>query len=216
MAIKSSMAYHRPLDFKTASRKDAERIFKTSSDRLSTAEARTFEDFIMHVLAEKCAEYNLPYQFHTGLLAGHYNNQAKSNPMLMSDFIKAHRETRFDLFHGGYPYVHEWATLAKNFPNVTADITWLPIISPEIARQLLHELIETVPGNKIMAFGGDSMTVEMAYGHSVMTRQVVARVLSEKIDEGYLGEDEAVVLARRMLRDNPASLYRLKIAENRA
>jgi hypothetical protein len=61
-----------------------------------------------------------------------------------------------------------------------------------------------------MAFGGDSMTVEMAYGHAVMTRQVVARVLSEKVDEGYLSEDEAVVLARRMLRDNPASLYKLK------
>jgi hypothetical protein len=79
-----------------------------------------------------------------------------------------------------------------------------------MARRLLHELIETVPGNKIMAFGGDSMTVEMAYGHAVMARQVVARVLSEKVDEGYLSEDEAVVLARRMLRDNPASLYKLK------
>ncbi len=54
------------------------------------------------------------------------------------------------------------------------------------------------------------MTVEMAYGHAVMARQVVARVLSEKVDEGYLSQDEALVLAQRMLRDNPASLYKLK------
>ena len=100
--------------------------------------------------------------------------------------------------------------MAKNFSNVTADITWLPIISPEIARQLLHELIETVPGNKIMAFGGDAMTVEMAYGHARMARQVVSRVLSEKVAEGYLSENEAVALAWRMLRDNPASFYKLK------
>jgi len=43
-----------------------------------------------------------------------------------------------------------------------------------------------------------------------MARQVVARVLSEKVDEGYLSEEEAITLARRMLRDNPASLYKLK------
>jgi hypothetical protein len=36
-------------------------------------------------------------------------------------------------------------------------------------------------------------------------------VLSEKISEGYLSEDEAVHLARKMLRDNPKSLYKLSI-----
>jgi hypothetical protein len=60
-----------------------------------------------------------------------------------------------------------------------------------------------------MAFGGDSMTVEITYAHSRMARQVVTRVLSEKISDGYMNEDEAIVLARRMLRDNPASLFRL-------
>jgi glucuronate isomerase len=85
------------------------------------------------------------------------------------------------------------------------------IISPEIGRQQLHELIETVPGNKIMAFGGDSVTVEMAYAHSRMARQVVARVLSEKVADGYMPEDEAISLAGRILRDNPAELFKLAV-----
>jgi hypothetical protein len=80
-----------------------------------------------------------------------------------------------------------------------------------MGRRLLHELIETVPGNKILAFGGDSITVEMAYGHLRMARDVGSRVLSEKVEEGYMGEDEAVALGRRMLRDNPAALYKLKL-----
>jgi predicted TIM-barrel fold metal-dependent hydrolase len=107
--------------------------------------------------------------------------------------------------------VHEWATLAKNFANVYPDLTWVHIISPEMGRRLLHELIETVPGNKILAFGGDSVTVEMAYAHSRMARDVVSRVLAEKVEEGYMGEDEAIGLGRRMLRDNPATLYKLPI-----
>jgi hypothetical protein len=60
-----------------------------------------------------------------------------------------------------------------------------------------------------MAFGGDSMTVEIAYAHAKMTRQVVARVLSEKIAEGYMSEQEAIVLAKRILRDNPAALFNI-------
>jgi hypothetical protein len=65
-----------------------------------------------------------------------------------------------------------------------------------------------------MAFGGDSITVEMAYGHSRMARQMVTRVLSEKVSEGYLKEDEAIALARGMLRDNPAALFKLQKATN--
>ena len=55
------------------------------------------------------------------------------------------------------------------------------------------------------------MTVEMAYGHSRMARQVVTRVLSEKVSAEYMKEDEAIVLARAILRDNPAALFKLTI-----
>jgi len=76
---------------------------------------------------------------------------------------------------------------------------------------MLHEAIETVPSNKIFAFGGDFIIPEGAYGHSVMARRVVSRVLTEKVEDGYLTEDDAATLARRILRESPAALYRLKL-----
>jgi hypothetical protein len=54
--------------------------------------------------------------------------------------------------------------------------------------------------------------VEIAYAHAKMARQVVARVLSEKVAEDYMTEDEAVALAQRMLRDNPAVLFKLPLS----
>ncbi len=56
---------------------------------------------------------------------------------------------------------------------------------------MLHEAIETVPANKIFAFGGDYIVPEGSYGHSVMARRVVSRVLTEKVEDGYLTEEEA-------------------------
>ena len=214
VAVKSALAYNRVLKYDKVSRHEAEiafnRIASHLGEGLAWLEAKPLQDYMMHQVIRAAIEVGLPIQIHTGLQEGNENIITNADPTHLVNLFIEYKEAKFDLFHGGYPYIHEWATLAKYFANVTADITWLPIISPEMARRLLHELIETVPGNKIMAFGGDSMTVEMAYGHAVMARQVVARVLSEKVDEGYLSEDEAVVLARRMLRDNPASLYKLK------
>jgi hypothetical protein len=214
VAVKSALAYNRVLKYDKVSRHEAETAFNGIASHLGEGlawlEAKPLQDYMMHQVIRAAIEAGLPVQIHTGLQEGNENIITNANPTHLVNLFIEYKEAKFDLFHGGYPYIHEWATLAKNFANVTADITWLPIISPEMARRLLHELIETVPGNKIMAFGGDALTVEMAYGHTVMARQLVSRVLSEKVDEGYLSEDEAVVLARRVLRDNPTSLYRLK------
>ena len=49
----------------------------------------------------------------------------------------------------------------------------------------------------------------MTYAHAKMARQVVARVLAEKVEVGYMSEAEALALARKMLHDNPARLYNL-------
>jgi predicted TIM-barrel fold metal-dependent hydrolase len=125
-------------------------------------------------------------------------------------------QAKFDLFHGSYPYMGEALALVKNFSNAYLDLCWLYIISPTAAARMLHEAIEMVPANKIFAFGGDFIIPEGAYGHSVMARQAVSRVLTEKVEDGYLAEDEAVALARRILRENPAALYRLKLQGERA
>ena len=215
VSVKSALAYNRVLKYEKATKFEAETVFNRIASHLgegsSWLDSKPLQDYMMHQVIRAAIENQVPIQMHTGLQEGNENIITNSNPTHLVNLFIEYREAKFDLFHGGYPYIHEWATLAKNFASVHADITWLPIISPEIARRLLHELIETVPSNKIMAFGGDSMTVEMAYGHARMTRQLVTRVLSEKISEGYLSEDEAVSLARKMLRDNPKSLYKLSI-----
>jgi hypothetical protein len=44
-----------------------------------------------------------------------------------------------------------------------------------------------------------------------MARQVVGRVLTNKVEDGYLQEEDAIRLAHHILRENPATLYRLKL-----
>jgi len=87
------------------------------------------------------------------------------------------------------------------------DLCWLHIISPTVARRALSEWLETVPGNKILAFGGDYRFVEGVYAHAKIARENVRRVLQEKIEDGALTEAEATRLAERLLRENALSLF---------
>lgn len=163
----------------------------------------------MHRIIAQLRKYDIPMQVHTGLQAGDGNDISNSNPALLANLFLEYRDVRFSLFHGSYPYGGELSALAKGFRNVYLDMSWLYIISPSYAERYLHEWLETVPANKIMAFGGDYHNVENAYGHSLMARAVVAKVLVEKVRTGYLTETEAMDVARRILRDNAIELFRI-------
>jgi hypothetical protein len=54
------------------------------------------------------------------------------------------------------------------------------------------------------------MIVEGAYAHAKMARDSIARVLAEKVEEGYFSAPEAVGLAQKILRDNPQEVFNLQ------
>ena len=161
----------------------------------------------MHQIIRNVAERNLVAQFHTGFQSGQLNTIMDTNPALLNNVIMEYPQVRFDLFHGGYPYSGELATLAKNCPNVYADLCWLHIIAPGVAKRALHEWIETIPANKILGFGGDFFHAEGAYGHAQMARAVTVEVLAEKVEEGYLKENEVEELMERILHLNGKTLF---------
>jgi len=210
--IKTGLAYERTLRFEKVSRPDAERVFEKlftagASKSLGPAERKPLEDYLVHKLIQQAAEHHLPVQIHTGLQARNTNNIAWTNPSHLSDLLNEYPQVRFDLFHGGYPYGGEFATLAKNLPNVYPDLCWLHIIAPGVAKRALHELIETVPANKILGYGGDFFHVEGAYCHAQMARAVTAEVLAEKVESGYLKDHEAAALMERILHQNGKELF---------
>jgi predicted TIM-barrel fold metal-dependent hydrolase len=131
---------------------------------------------MMHFVCCLADDNRLVYQIHTGILDGQDGNGNiiyDSNPVLLSNLFLEYRNVRFDIFHMGYPYIMELSVLAKNFRNVFIDMCWGYIISPEAARRALVEWLDTVPTNKISAFGGDYAFVDGVYGHQYLARQNV-------------------------------------------
>jgi hypothetical protein len=60
-----------------------------------------------------------------------------------------------------------------------------------------------------MGFGGDYLNIENAFSHLVFGKQVIARVLSDKVKDGYLSESEAKNIASMILHHNAVKLFNL-------
>ncbi len=213
VGIKSAHAYERSLRFQKVDRSTAEHLFndliRLDGHALSPSQMIPLQDFLVFELAARAEAVGLPLVFHTGLQAGNYGRIDNANPLHLQLLLEEFPRARIDLFHAGMPFTREIGVLAKYFPGVHLNMAWTHIINPAMARTALDEWLDMVPCTKIFGFGGDYTIVENVYGHLVLARQNIARVLAAKIVEGAFSRAEASVIARRLMRDNAVEFYRL-------
>jgi predicted TIM-barrel fold metal-dependent hydrolase len=133
VGIKIGIAYRRTIRFEKAPRGDAERVFARLFAHLgegpSWDEARPLQDYMFHQIIRAAVDRDVPIQIHTGLQEGNGNVLENSNPLHLANLCLEYSQAKFDLFHGGFPFMGEAISLAKNFSNVFLDLCWLYIIS---------------------------------------------------------------------------------------
>ncbi|MCI0626750.1 MAG: amidohydrolase [Acidobacteria bacterium] len=202
VCLKTTAAYSRSLLFESVPKDRAARVFGRARSELTEAEVKEFEDYIMWQLVVLSAKHDLPFQIHTGdaRIQG-------SNPMLLVDLIEAHPQTKFILFHGGYPWVSETAAIVmKHGSHVWIDSCWLPTVSYSMAKRAFHEWLDVAPSDRIL-WGADEHQAEGIYGATEMTRRCLAEVLAERVDGGDLTEEHAQRIGKQILRDNALALF---------
>lgn len=219
-AVKTLLAYRRDIYFAEAERSAAEADFARMMQvektppwdfhQLKNPAFRNLQDHMFHRVMQLANAHHVPVQIHTGLNSiaqGDYNDITNTNPAHLVNIFFLYQDTKFDLFHLGYPYIAEIGALVKCFTHVYLDFCWAHIISPTTSARAMSEFLDTLPSNKMLAFGGDFLYAELAYAHAKIARRVVAKVLAVKVQEGFCTEEEAVELGRRMFFDNVASLF---------
>jgi len=214
LGMKDQSAYGRTLAYSNPSRAEAEplfnRIMADPRSALGWPEAKPLSDFLFHRFMEMARELDLPVQIHTGHMAGVRNEITKTNAVQLTPVLELHRDVRFDLFHGNWPYLGEYLFLGKNYPNVHLDLCWLHIIDPVYAKNLLSEGLTAVPHGKFHAFGGDyGDNILHAAAHLAIARDVVAAALAEQVEYRWIGEGEALQIAADWLFNNPNEFFKL-------
>lgn len=142
----------------------------------------------------------MPIQIHTGL-----GLMDGSNAMQLQPLIARNPETTFWLMHGSYPWIKDIAGLTHAYPNVWADLSWLPLISSAAAQSLMHELIDVCNADRVV-WGCDTWTSEESYGVRLAFLEVLSQVLSVRIEAGLMRECDAISYAKAIMHDNAAKI----------
>jgi hypothetical protein len=215
LGIKSGHAYYRSLDFKKVAKADAERVFNYilthGRHNLSLSEALVLQDYLMFELADRAEALKLPLAFHTGIQAGNCNRIRYADPLKLQTLLEEFPRAKFDLYHGGIPWTREIAILAKNFPGVHLNMTWIHIVNPAQACSTLSEWLDMIPNTKIFGFGGDYNVVEKVYGHITIARENIARVLAGKVINRTFNRETVSRIANNLMFENPRRFYDLDL-----
>jgi len=213
IGLKDQSAYGRIIRYDSDTRPEAERLFGGIMDdprsSLGFPAAKPLDDWLMHAILRIARDLDLPVQIHTGHMAGIRNDVTKTNAAHFRSVLELHRDVRFDLFHGNWPYAGDWLYLAKNYPNVSLDCCWLHVIDPRYSRRVLADAVVAVPASKVHGFGGDYGALEFACGHLCIARDNIAAALGGLVDDGWLGLDDARQIAADWLFNNPNEFFNL-------
>lgn len=230
VAFKIVAACSRTIEFKKVEQYEAEKAFNEISsarhitefpqpslpgkssailEPIDIKEVKKLQDYLVHRIIRFSVIHNLPIIFRTGWPGRGPNILENFNPVNLTNLFLEYPNAKFICCHGGYPFSRELGALASMFRNVFIEISWLHHIPPIVTRSSLSEWLECVPVNQILAFCGDALHVEWAYGASVIAKDSIVKVLSEKVENEFYTLEEAERVAKRILRENAMELFHL-------
>jgi uncharacterized protein len=177
---------------------------------LRLTDANTIEYALQFAFAS-AAKHGLPVQFHTGF--GDSDLElSQSNPLLLRPLFEnpQFREVHVVLLHASYPFVREAGYLAALYPQVYLDFGLaVPSLSVAGMRQVIAQLLELTPTDKLMYASDAHFIPELFYLSAKWGRSVLAELLENAVSDGDFTYQEAEETARAILCENARKLYRL-------
>ena len=193
-------------NFPQVNKKDAEKAFEKlfDSKEPDAAAVEPLNNYLYHRIIDIATEKDLVVAVHAGI----WGDFRELDSKYMLKIASAHPQTKFDLYHLGMPSVRDTIVIAKNYPNVFLNLCWSHIISQVQCCSGIDELLDQVPINKVLAFGGDYIRpVEKVVGHLHMARENFAKVFGSRIDRELMSFDQACEILKLWFWDNPLKLY---------
>jgi predicted TIM-barrel fold metal-dependent hydrolase len=214
-ALKMNFSYWRDIEIGVVDKADAEDVYNTKDT--SPARYKLLQDYLLRHLIAKAATLDIPIHIHVGPTAVtkpmETTSPARFDPFLwLPDIMPA----KIVLLHGCYPYTRESGFMVSRMgpvPNLYLDVSlfWYFVPgAPEAALSIIRDwiLAGIVPK---MIYGSDSPSVHGIMLAAISARHAFARVLQELVDEGTLGESQALDIASAVFYDNAKALYAGKL-----
>lgn len=210
VGLKSSVAYYGGLNICLSDEKKAADSYQRLLSQEGTKEdEKCLYTYTLMQGVELAVKHEIPLQIHTG--AGGGSLDFKSfNPVGLTDFLRDSRvfdRAKIVLLHGGHPHEEDTSFLTAQFSNVYTDCSGTFYLSTVGAVNRMRALLERAPLSKVM-YGSDGvMMPELAwFGHRYF-RKLLAKVMTQLVEEGFVRESRAYEFSKMIMHNNALTCY---------
>jgi len=190
-----------------------------SGRRANSQDRERLARHVLWVLADLAQETGLPFDLMIGVSRHVYESGVPQGTDL---FDRRTSLYQYRALFNAFPRVlfpvsvlahdqnPELVAYAWIFPNVVAMGHWWYSNIPAFIAQDARSRLQAVPAAKQIGYYSDMYKLEFGLPKFNMYRKVLAQVLAEDFVQGRgFGEEEAIALARTVLRDNVERIYKV-------
>lgn len=204
--------------YKSCKKNEAEILFHRmlKGINLTLEEDNRLVSFFADTVAEIAAELGITLQVFHGM--DFYGSEAPkfvashSEPEFVRSlprFASEHKSTSIDLFLATRLSGFESASISRTSSNLSVSGAWWHGFTPTTLGLFFRDRLEMLPHNSWNAFFSDGYIVEWIYGKLLLSKNRLAKTLSDYVEEGFLEIDDIPEIAQNLLHDNPKRIYGL-------
>ena len=218
VAVKYEAAYLRRLDFAPATFEQARTVYDRyrAGGAPQMAVYKPLQDYLFRYIGVESGRLKMAVHIHSADGAGGYFEASGADPILLESAMSDPqlRQTTFVIVHGGWPHVRNTMSLFSR-PNVFADFSFMGNqLSSHTLALVLREWLSEFPER--ILFGTDAYTdsdtvgwEEWGWLGGTAGRRALGIALAGMMTDGEITHERAREIARMVLRDNAAGLYRI-------
>jgi uncharacterized protein len=222
VAFKFLTAYVRTLDISNPSVEQVQRVYDryVAGGKPTAGETKALQDYLFRFISREAGRLDLPIHIYTGFGIGRYFDVVDSNPLLLEPIFNEPvlRNTKFVMLHGGWPFTEQSAVLLLK-PNVYVDFSARAFLFyPRDLSRVIRSWLEVSPDKVLFGTDGFELDPNMPFLNweeftclgTRSARQALALALTEMMRDNEITYEEALSIARRVLRENAVKLYKLE------
>ncbi len=144
------------------------------------------------------------------LTPGYLHPQCRADAPLASGFgrlLGEFPDLHFNILTGFETDEPIWCSLCQGYANISLGGYWWNTFYPSVMHRAWHRRLETVPTTRLCGFFSDGYCIDWIFARVRTTQRVLANVLAEKIEWGFLSESQAIDAAREVLFETPRRLF---------
>ena len=183
------------------------------------SQRRALANYVFWNLAQRCADYQLPFDLMIGVNRGVYEDgvfqgqdlyDSRVSLVQYKQLFNAFQQVTFPVSVLASVTNQELTSYAWIFPNVVTNGHWWYSNTPTYIEHDASARLEAVPRTKQIGYYSDMYKLEFALPKFNMYKRILAKILAERyvIDRGWT-EERAIEFGLQVLRDNSEQIFKV-------